>query len=281
MGILTAERSSANEDYDQAFHDLMKRKMRDGVSIEDRIRHLVFAIVDPGCPLKKHANRTPSVQRVSYLIGEIEEGDPQSSPVRDAMFRLSGRLGILNQTSEQVKLRIAVPEPEEVASISELRYELERLALLRLHHLEDKGWKRDVVDGLKLTNNEMAAVGTLQESYSTRKDELADKFEKDPKVGDWADRFWKRDIRFHTIPSLDTNSCVGADLLQILLERMRISASNRQKIVERIPTSVEEHARIIAAVAAEPSSSSEQEIEGSLRDHLDSSWEHFELEAQN
>ena len=56
---------------------------------------------------------------MSYLIGEIEEGDRQSSPVRDAMFKLSGRLGILNQTSDQVNLRIAMPEPRETAAIKD------------------------------------------------------------------------------------------------------------------------------------------------------------------
>ena len=144
MGKKKASKSPNHvADYELAFHLLMKRKMRDGVSIEDRIRNLVFAIVDPSCPLRHYARKTPSVQRVSYLIGEIEEDDRQSSPVRDTMFKLSGRLGILNQTSEQVKLRIAVPEPEEVRAIGDLRSELELFGFLRLHRCEDKRWKRD------------------------------------------------------------------------------------------------------------------------------------------
>ncbi len=265
-------------DYEAAFHELMKRKMRDGLSIEDRIRHLVFAIVDSSCPLHEYASRTPSVQKVSYLIGEIEEGDRQSSPVRDAMFKLSGRLGILNQTSDQVKLRIAMPQPHEVAAINELRFDMERLALIRLHRMEDKGRKNAIIESLTLANYEMDAVSKLSESYRAKGEELSQKFTSDPGVGDWADRFWKRDIRFHCFPSLETASSVGADLLQILLERMRISASDRQKIVERIPTSVAEHARIIETVAKTPAANSEQDIDLALRDHLRSSNEYFGLD---
>jgi len=265
-------------DYEVAFHELMKRKMRDGVSIEDRIRHLVFAIVDSSCPLSRYSSRAPSGQKVSYLIGESEEGERQSSPVRDVMFKLSGRLGILNQTSDQVRLRIAMPEPHEVAAINELRFDLERMALLRLHQMEDERQKNAIIESLTLANYEMDAVSKLSESYQAKGDELSQKFQDDPGVGDWADRFWKRDIRFHCFPSLETTSSVGADLLQILLERMRISASDRQKIVQRIPTSVAEHARIIETVAKTPGADSEQEIESALRDHLQSSNEYFGLD---
>ena len=215
---------------------------------------------------------------MSYLIGEIEEGDRQSSPVRDAMFKLSGRLGILNQTSDQVKLRIAMPETYEVAAINELRFDMERLALIRLHKMEDERRKNAIVESLTLANYEMDAVSKLSKSYQAKGEELSQKFRDDPGVGDWADRFWKRDIRFHCFPSLETTSSVGADLLQILLERMRISASDRQKIVERIPTSVAEHARIIETVAKVPGTDSEREIESALRDHLQSSNEYFGLD---
>jgi len=266
-------------DYEVAFHRLMKRKMRDGASIEERIRSLVFAIVDPSCPLQHYATRTPSVQRVSYLIGEIEEDDRQSSSVRDAMFKLSGRLGILNQTSEQVKLRIAVPEPEEVRAIGDLRSELELFGFLRLHRCEDNRWKRDVIDSLQLANQEIAAIGQLCWSQRTDQDVLSERFRTDPKVGDWADRCHRRDIDFHTIPSLETNSEVGADLLKILLERMRLSASDRRMIVERIPKSVAEHSRIIEAVAADRSKTSEREVTEALRDHLKSWSSSFSLDA--
>ena len=52
--------------YDVAFHELMKHKMRDGVSIEDRIRHLVFAIVDGNLPTQ--SIRQPDAQRPAGVV---------------------------------------------------------------------------------------------------------------------------------------------------------------------------------------------------------------------
>lgn len=260
--------------YEEQFHKLMESQMAKGVSLENRIRQLVFSIVDESCPLHRYLDKPPSVSRVSFLTGELEH---QSSPVRDAMFKLSGRLGILSQTSGQVKLRVAVPEREEAQAISDLRFELERFALLRLHKLETLDRRKSVLINLQVANDSMEAVGKLRASFGSERElELA--FSRSPELAEHVDNFWRQDIEFHTIPAHETASHVGVELLHILLERMRIGASNRLRILERIPTSVSEHQRIIDAVAKSPSPGSEVEIEEALRDHLDSSNSYFQIQ---
>ena len=259
--------------YFQAFRKMMESKERIKDSIEDRILSLLYTVVDPTCPLYKpyiEKDSPPSVDDIVELIGM--SGNGGASTVRDVLNRLGGQLGQLSFRS-QAKLRPAIPRIEEYAEINEMRTYLELKALLRLHQLEDKRKKRDIIEGLAMANAQMGAIALVTSSYSD--DELRERVSSDPKICGTADEFWRLDRRFHYSPSLCLGMKLNADVLQILLDRTRLSASNRLVMLKRFPKSHSEHDAIIKAVQAEPGTCTKVQVVQAVEDHLASTIEDY------
>ncbi|WP_425395424.1 FCD domain-containing protein [Aeoliella sp.] len=262
----------------QAYYDAYKLMMQDpdrfSRTAEDKIRSLVFAITDSTCPLYCHIERgiLPSVSDVAELFGD------GASVIRDAIFRLSGTLGLLAASGSPIKLRPAIPKEEEFRSINDMRKRLEVEALIQVHCIADPRDKRRAVEILSHANLHIGSVLELTASYDEK--EICERVAVDPVFGEWADDFWRYDRRFHLAAAAATDMKLHCDMLHILLERIRLSGSNRATIIRRIPSSFEQHRSIIEAVKAKESTSSAAKILEAVTEHFDSSNEDFGYEKR-
>ncbi|QEG37709.1 FCD domain-containing protein [Bythopirellula goksoeyrii] len=248
----------------------------------DYVLTLAFVINDENCPFNWHVkNGSPlSKEFIADLFG-ADEWD-----VRDALYRHSGTLGLVAppiqgpKTLKEAKKRLEIKfdmEPaltgaREFESINEMRGKLELDALLMLLNSGDKE-KTKVIDEMQKHHEAIGKVATAVSSYlhggtpEDRRRNLVQPLYYAPRIGQYAEDFWLHDRDFHIAASVGVGMNVNAGILSILLERIRLTGSNRATIIERIPRSHEQHEAIIEAVIA----GSRSGIEKAVKAHFDSS----------
>ena len=255
--------------YELAYHEFNITLSDD---IKFRIRDLIFAIADPCCPLHYYKDNRIGVNTISYLIGETgAKKEKASGGVREELFRRCARLGLIEPAKKNLQIKLRIPGPVDFEEITRVRLDLELNTFLAIHRMECTE-KRDAIDKLAYAND---IIPQINPSIFTSS-EIATKLKCDPEFGHKAEVFWKKDAKFHTLHSMKTGGKEREDLLWILLERTRLTRSNRATIIARIPESKKEHAAIIKAVAANyVEGASEMKIMEMLKLHTKSSNEAF------
>lgn len=271
--------------YYESFKDLMFKKEKAEAKaakkenrirenpIRDRLRDLVNAMLDPSCPLSGYfTDKHPPVNpQLVELIGNAAGAG--SRDIRIELRRMSGPLGNVKPQPDQIYLKPATPDDEELVEIIQLRREIELKALLEVHRLRDQRQRTATIAALEIEN---AAIEKLVPAVKAfKRGELQKRIQVDPEVGDIAEQFCTPDRAFHLAPLRRLGLGVNATMLEILLDRMRLSASCRATIIERIPTSCREHKAIIKAVGAMRGPGSERAVKEAVLAHFDSSTTSF------
>lgn len=284
----TPEENVARRAYEQKFKELMKKQPP---SADERIRHLLFAVADPDCPLAYyHRFGKLSESSVAELIEMVTGSGNPKSGVRAALYRHSALLGLLNDSKEKT---LQVLLPNEYEEINSIRSSLELTGLELIHGMAEGKSKTNVIEDLIRCNVRIAAIldprqlfsdaiigeedkESLPEQQPERQEALIDllarKLKTEPKVGLLAEQFSLLDFEFHAFPASVTNSQVRRHLIEILLQRIRLNRPSRATIIRRIPIVYEHHKLIVAAVR----NGSKKDIKRALNEHLKSAKEDFE-----
>lgn len=254
-------------EFERDYRAFMQSMSIDEFPVAMRIRELASSIADPCCPLNYYAKNVLAVNDAAYLCGVSKTPKTKSDTFSRELFLLSGPLGLFD-TSGTRKLQLPVPGDDERIEINELRFGMERDALVEVHNMPNNDKRKGIVLALKRANSKAMAALSVYDNMS--EEELEDKLAVDPEVGHDAMQFWEADATFHTIALDKTDKRIAVELNRTLLVRIRLSHSNRAKVIKRISASVKEHTAIIKAVKKEPATAS-AEIEQRLRDHFNNS----------